>query len=71
MKKLNLVNLYKSEIKKNLLAQIKGGIDIKCTCSINSPTVSTRQAGGPATDLCACGTTSISAVSIQDKPGIF
>jgi len=32
MKKLSLVNLYKAEIKKSMLIQIKGGGEVKCIC---------------------------------------
>jgi hypothetical protein len=70
MKKLNLVNLYKSEIKKNLLAQVKGGIDIRCACSASNPMVSLKQQG-PSGDLCACGSSETSAMSLQTKPSIF
>ncbi len=68
MKTLSLVNLYKAEIKKNMLAQIKGGADVRCICSANNPMVSTRQSGGPAGDLCVCGDSSTSSASVQTKP---
>ena len=71
MKKLSLVNLYKAEIKKNMLAQIKGGTDVKCLCSTSNPLQSTKQSGGPSDDLCACGTTETSSVSAQTRPSVF
>ena len=70
MKKLSLVTLYKAEIKKNMLAQIKGGIDVKCFCSINNPYQSVKQSGGPIGDLCACGDSSSSSASVKDKPSL-
>jgi hypothetical protein len=63
MKTLSLVNLYKAEVKKNMLAQIKGGGDIKCLCTLNNPHVTTKNSGGPVTDLCLCqGDTSMASV---------
>jgi hypothetical protein len=70
MKKLNLVNLYKSEIKKNLLAQVKGGIDVRCNCSISNPMVSVKQQG-PSGELCACGASTTSSATAQASPSIF
>jgi len=67
MKRLSLVNLYKAEIKKSMLAQIKGG-DVYCTCSVNNPVVTTRQSGGPGGDMCACPSSSISSASVHTKP---
>jgi hypothetical protein len=68
MKTLSLVNLYKAEIKKNMLAQIKGGGDIKCICSTTNPHASIRQSGGPVGDLCVCGDSSTTSASVQDRP---
>lgn len=71
MKKLSLVNLYKAEIKKNMLAQIKGGADVRCFCSISNPHLSTKQSGGPVGELCVCGNTLTSSANVQDKPSII
>lgn len=68
MKTLSLVNLYKSEIKKNMLAQIKGGGDIKCLCTINTPFVTVRNNAGPAGTLCACGDGTASSASVSNTP---
>jgi len=68
MKTLSLVNLYKAEIKKNMLAQIKGGGDVKCICAVNNPIVTTRNSGGSTGDLCACGDSATSMASVQSKP---
>ncbi|MEI7661258.1 MAG: hypothetical protein WCK34_03630 [Bacteroidota bacterium] len=67
MKKLSLINLHKVEIKKNMLAQIKGGIDVKCFCSLSNPLVSTKQSGGPVGDLCVCSNTEAASNSAQTK----
>jgi hypothetical protein len=71
MKKLSLVNLYKAEIKKNMLAQIKGGADVRCFCSISNPHLSIKQSGGPVSELCACNTNTTASASVQDKPSII
>lgn len=68
MKTLSLVNLYKAEIKKNMLAQIKGGTDIKCICSVNNPMVTTRNSGGPTGNLCVCGDTTTASASVSNQP---
>lgn len=70
MKKLNLVNLYKSEIKKNLLAQIKGGVNPTCTCSQGNPFVATKQSGGGG-DLCICATSDSASATAQTRSIIF
>jgi hypothetical protein len=70
MKKLSLVTLYKAEIRKNMLAQIKGGADVKCFCSVDNPHQSVKQAGGPIGDLCVCPESSISSSSVQNKPNL-
>jgi len=67
MKRLSLVNLYKAEIKKSMLAQIKGG-DVNCTCAVNHPVVTIRQSGGPEGEYCACNSTNISSSSVHNKP---
>jgi len=53
MKTLSIINLHKAEIKKNQLAKIKGGADIRCFCSMSNPFLSTKQQGG-TTHLCNC-----------------
>ncbi len=70
MKKLSLVNLYKAEIRKNMLAQIKGGTDIKCFCSVSNPHQSVKKTGGPIGDLCVCGDGTSTSASVQDKPSL-
>jgi len=69
MKKLNLINLHKVEIKKNMLAQIKGGIDVRCLCSMNNPQVTLKNSG-PSTELCACTDTAANNASIQTKTSL-
>jgi len=68
MKRLSLVNLYKAEIKKSTLAQIKGGDDVKCTCSVSNPVVITRQSGGPTGDYCVCSSNTNNSSGIANKP---
>ncbi|MBL7138003.1 MAG: hypothetical protein ISS17_04445 [Bacteroidales bacterium] len=53
MKTLSIINLHKAEIRKNQLAKIKGGIEVKCFCSINNPYVAIKQQGG-TTKFCNC-----------------
>ncbi|MFC2101890.1 hypothetical protein ACFLS7_02750 [Bacteroidota bacterium] len=53
MKALSIINLYKAELKKNQLAKVKGGGDVKCYCTIGNPFVVTKQQGG-TTKLCGC-----------------
>lgn len=53
MKTLNLINLHKSEIRKNQLAKITGGGDIKCYCTLQNPFLVIKQSGGPH-QLCLC-----------------
>lgn len=67
MKTLSLVNLYKTEIKKNMMSQIRGGVDFKCTCAVNNPYNNVRTAGGPINDLCYCGPADTSSASVQNK----
>jgi len=69
MKNLNLITLYKAELKKNMMAQIKGGGDVKCLCTIsNNPQVNTREAGGSISGLCICKDSIASSSSVQNKP---
>ncbi len=70
MKKLSLVTLYKAEIRKNMLAQIKGGIDVKCFCSVDNPHQSTKRSGGPIGDLCVCGESPTTSSTVQDRPSL-
>jgi hypothetical protein len=70
MKKLNLINLHKVEIKKNMLAQIKGGIDVKCYCSMNNPLLTTKQSGGPVGELCVCTESLNNGSSVQTKTSL-
>ncbi len=69
MKTLSLVNLYKAEIKKNIMAQIKGGTDVKCICAVNNPYVSTREMGGPVTQMCVCNINDKNSATVQNKTG--
>ena len=69
MKKLSLINLHKVELKKNMLAQIKGGIDIKCYCTLNNPLLTTKQSG-PVGDLCACTDSNAASASVQTKTSL-
>jgi hypothetical protein len=66
MKSLNLLNLYKNEIKKNMLAQVKGGDETKCYCGNNNPMVSTRKTG-PSGELCICGDASTSSAGVKNN----
>jgi hypothetical protein len=70
MKKLSLVNLHKVELKKNMLAQIKGGVDVKCYCSLNNPLLTTKQSGGPISDLCVCSGTEAASAAAQTKTSL-
>jgi hypothetical protein len=70
MKKLNLINLHKVEIKKNMLAQIKGGIDVKCYCAMNNPLLTVKQSGGTIETLCACSESSTASASTQVKDSL-
>ena len=57
MKTLSIINLHKAEIKKNQLAKIKGGADVKCYCTVSNPHVTIKKQGG-STRICICdGTT--------------
>lgn len=71
MKRLSLVNLYKAEIKKNMLAQIKGGGDVKCFCSVNNPYVTLKKQGGPIGDLCVCSDPNTPSSNVQVTPDLF
>ena len=66
MKTLNIINLHKAEIKKNQLAKIKGGIEIKCFCTISNPYVTTKQAAG-SIHLCLCQGSIVEA-TVYNRP---
>jgi hypothetical protein len=70
MKKLSLINLHKVEIKKNMLAQIKGGIDVKCVCALNNPLLTLKQSGGPISDVCVCSDGTVTSGSVQTKTSL-
>jgi len=58
MKTLSIINLHKAEIKKNQLAKIKGGINVKCFCTVSNPYVTIKKQGG-SPNICLCdGSTS-------------
>lgn len=67
MKKLSLVNLYKAEIKKSMLIQIKGGGEVKCICSTGNPSVTARDTSSTVNESCQCRIT-VPSSSIQNKP---
>ena len=52
MKTLSIINLHKAEIKKNQLANIKGGAAPKCVCAISAPYVVAKKSGGASSCLC-------------------
>lgn len=67
MKRLSLLDLHKAEIKKNMLGKIKGGIEVKCICSVNNPVITTRESGGPGSEMCACPNTEAMS-GVQNRP---
>ncbi len=68
MKRLSLLDLHKSALKRNMMGKIKGGIDFKCICSFNNPLVSTRESGGSST-LCFCIETDAPiSKGVENKP---
>lgn len=68
MKRLSLLDLHKTELKKSMFGKIKGGGDIRCICSFNNPLVSTRESGGSAT-LCFCIETDAPvSKGVENKP---
>ncbi len=66
MKTLSIINLHKAEIKKNQLAKIKGGIDVRCFCTISNPFLSTKQQGGTV-KLCNCENTTASESGVYNS----
>jgi len=67
MKKLSLVNLYKAEIKKSMLIQIKGGGEIRCVCNANLPSATVHNIGDIPNQICFCKISSPSS-GIQKTP---
>ncbi len=67
MKRLSLLELHKAEMNRSMLNKIKGGIEVKCVCSVNNPVVSTRESGGPAW-LCLCDGTYTVSANTQSSP---
>ena len=66
MKRLTLIELHKSGLKRSMMKQIKGGEDIRCLCTFTNPLVSTRESGGTV-PLCVCADGPISK-GIQHRP---
>jgi hypothetical protein len=66
-KRLSLLELHSTEMKKNMLGKVKGGVDVRCICSLNNPLVATRESGGSAV-LCFCNSTISTSASVQEKP---
>lgn len=65
MKTLSIINLHKAEIKKNQLAKIKGGIEVKCYCTVSNPFVTIKsQAVGK---FCICDGTNVEAGTMNRK----
>ena len=65
MKKLSLLELHNSRIKRSMLGKIKGGIEVKCICSLVNPGISTRESGS-GIKLCMCDTTA-TASTVQNR----
>ncbi len=66
MKTLSIINLHKAEIKKNQLAKIKGGTDVKCFCTLSNPFVTTKKQGG-TTNLCNCENTTNNTAGVYNS----
>ena len=66
MKTLSIINLHKAEIKKNQLAKIKGGIEVKCYCSYTNPYVTAKKSA-TSVQICMCDSTTSSA-SVYNRP---
>jgi hypothetical protein len=65
MKRLSLLELHNAEIKRSMLGKIKGGIEVKCLCSMMNPVLSTRESGS-GIKLCMCDTTA-TATTVQNR----
>lgn len=68
MKTLSIINLHKAEIKKNQLAKIKGGIEVRCFCTVSNPFLSTKQQGGTV-KLCNCENSTSSESGVYNTAG--
>ena len=66
MKRLSLLDLHHTEIKKGMLGKIKGGTDVKCLCSIQSPAFTTKESGG-GQNMCLC-TDNVAMQGIHNRP---
>ncbi len=66
MKTLSLINLHKAEIKKNQLAKIKGGIEIRCYCTVSNPFVTIKKRAGG--QICVCDGSAVEA-GIMNRKG--
>jgi len=66
MKTLSIINLHKAEIKKNQLAKIKGGVDVRCFCSTSNPFLSTKLQGGTI-HLCNCEENTVSESGVYNS----
>lgn len=67
MRRLSLLDLHKAELKKNMLSKIKGGIEVRCICSVNNPVITTRESGGSISNMCACSDGAAMS-GVQDRP---
>lgn len=66
MKTLSIINLHKAEITKNQLAKIKGGIEVRCFCTVSNPFLSTKQQGGTV-KLCNCETSTTTESAVYNS----
>ena len=67
MKTLSIINLHKAELRKSQLASIKGGIEVRCFCTVSNPLVTTRESGG-SSHVCICeGSTAEAGVFNSSK----
>lgn len=66
MKTLSIFNLHSAEIRKNHLAKVKGGIDVRCFCTTSNPFLSTKQQGG-STSLCNCDAVPASSAGVYNS----
>jgi len=67
MKTLSIINLHKAEIRKNQLAKIKGGIEVRCFCTQTNPLVTTRESGGTS-HICVCSESAPQAGVYNNTP---
>ena len=66
MKTLSIINLHKSELKKNQLAKIKGGIEVRCFCTNSNPFTTTKEQGGTI-KLCDCENATTSEAGVYNR----